>query len=121
MGSIKKQGFWNTFISYFGILIGFINILVLQPKMLSATELGLTRILYSTAVLFGTLFPVGLNFLTIKYFPEFKNEKNKHHGYLPLLLLISTCSFLLFSLFLFLSKNYFIAKYSDSPLFVDYF
>jgi O-antigen/teichoic acid export membrane protein len=121
MGSIKKQGFWNTFISYSGILIGFINILVLQPKMLSATELGLTRILYSTTVLFGTLFPVGLNFLTIKYFPEFKNEKNKHNGYLPLLLLISTCSFLLFSLFLFLSKNYFIAKYSDSPLFVDYF
>jgi hypothetical protein len=56
------------------------------------------------------LFPVGLNFLTIKYFPEFKNEKNKHHGYLPLLLLISTCSFLLFSLFLFLSKNYFTRR-----------
>ncbi|HRG60054.1 MAG TPA: polysaccharide biosynthesis protein, partial [Bacteroidia bacterium] len=61
MGIIQKQGIQNTIISYIGIIIGFVNVLILQPIMLSADEIGLTRILFSIATLFATIFPLGLN------------------------------------------------------------
>ena len=75
MGSIQKQAIQNTIISYLGVAIGFVNTLILQPKMLSPEELGLTRILYSTSVLIATLFPLGLNAFTIKFFPKFRNSE----------------------------------------------
>jgi hypothetical protein len=58
MGVIQKQGIANTIVSYTGIAIGFINILILQPLMLSPDEIGLTRILYSVSSLIATVFPL---------------------------------------------------------------
>ena len=93
MGSIQKQAIQNTIISYSGVVIGFVNTLILQPKMLSPEELGLTRILYSTSILIATLFPLGINAFTIKFFPKFRNADNGHNGYFGLLLLISFIGF----------------------------
>lgn len=121
MGSIKKQGITNTIISYVGICIGFLNLIILQPFMLSTEEFGLTRILYSFTLLVGTLFPVGLNFLTIKFFPRFKNKENGHNGYLGLLLLIASIGYLITALLIFAAKNYIFLKYGNSPLFIEYF
>ena len=121
MGSIKKQGLTNTIISYIGICIGFLNLIVLQPFMLNLEEFGLTRIIYSFTLLVGTLFPVGLNFLTIKFFPRFRNVENKHNGYLGLLMLIALIGYLIIAILIFSFKNYIFLKYSNSPLFIEYF
>jgi O-antigen/teichoic acid export membrane protein len=75
MGIIQKQGIANTIISYLGILIGFVNILILQPYMLDPDEIGLTRILFSLATLFATIFPLGLNGVIVKFLPEYRDEK----------------------------------------------
>jgi O-antigen/teichoic acid export membrane protein len=121
MGSIKKQGITNTIISYIGICIGFLNLIILQPFMLKAEEFGLTRIIYSFTLLVGTLFPVGLNYLTIKFFPRFKNKENGHNGYFGLLLLIAFIGYLITAVLIFLAKDYILIKYSNSPLFIEYF
>ena len=121
MGTIKKQGITNTIVSYIGIAIGFLNLIVLQPFMLTAEEFGLTRIMYSFTLIVGTLFPLGLNFLTIKFFPRFKNANNGHNGYFGLLMLLALIGYLLIAAAVFLGKDYFIDKYSNSPLFVEYF
>lgn len=121
MGSIKKQGITNTIISYIGICIGFLNLIILQPFMLSTEELGLTRIMYSFTLIVGTLFPVGINYLTIKFFPRFKNKANGHNGYFGLLLLIAFIGYLIAGTAILLVKNYILFKYSNAPLFVEYF
>jgi hypothetical protein len=41
MGIIQKQGIANTIISYLGIAIGFVNIIYIQPQLLSSEEVGL--------------------------------------------------------------------------------
>jgi O-antigen/teichoic acid export membrane protein len=89
--------------------------------MLKPEELGLTRIMYSFTLLVGTLFPVGLNFLTIKFFPRFKNKTNGHNGYFGLLLLIAFIGYVIVGAIIFLAKNYIMHKYSNAPLFVEYF
>jgi O-antigen/teichoic acid export membrane protein len=121
MGSIKKQGITNTIISYIGISIGFLNLVILQPFMLKPEELGLTRIIFSFTLLIGTLFPVGLNYLTVKFFPLFKNKANGHNGYFGLLLLLALVGFLLISLIVFIARDTILEKYSGAPLFVEYF
>ena len=121
MGSIQRQAIQNTIISYLGVVIGFVNTLILQPKMLSAEELGLTRILYSVSVLIATLFPIGLNAFSIKYFPKFRNPENGHNGYFGLLLIITSIGFSIVGIAVFLLKETILAKYQSAPLFIEYF
>lgn len=121
MGTIKKQAVLNTIISYAGIGIGFLSLLVLQPIMLSPEELGLTRIMYSVSIMIATLFPIGLNQLTIRYFPVFKNATNGHNGYKGLLFLISTITYSIAVIVIFICKDSIVANYKNSPLFVEYF
>ena len=49
MGVIKRQGIKNTIATYIGFVIGFVNLIIIQPNFLSKEELGLTRVLYSFA------------------------------------------------------------------------
>jgi len=121
MGIIQKQGVQNTIISYLGIMIGFVNVLILQPIMLSPEELGLTRILYSTATLLGTIFPLGLNGVTIKFLPQFRDANTGNKGFLGFLLLASFIFSLIMFLVLYLFKDIIIQKYAtNSALFVEY-
>jgi O-antigen/teichoic acid export membrane protein len=121
MGIIQKQGIQNTIISYAGIIIGFVNILILQPIMLSPEELGLTRILYSTATLLGTIFPLGLNGVTIKFLPQFRDPKTGNNGFLGFLFLVSVVLCILLFSALYAFKDLIIKKYiTNSSLFVDY-
>ena len=81
MGVIKRQGIKNTITGYIGILIGFVNLIVIQPHFLTKEELGLTRILYSFSLLVAMFVPLGIGNATIKYFPQFKDPAKKHHGF----------------------------------------
>lgn len=121
MGAIQKQAVQNTIISYAGVMIGFVNTLILQPKMLLPEELGLTRILYSTSILIATLFPLGLNAFTIKFFPKFRNPENGHNGYFGLLMLISLIGFAIIASAVFLLKGTILSRYENAPLFMEYF
>ena len=121
MGIIKKQGLQNIVISYLGVIIGVFNILFLQPHILKPEELGLTRILYSTSILFATLFPLGLNGITIKFLPQFRDYKNGHNGFFGLLMGIGLVSYLFFSVIFYFLRDYFLSNYVNSNLFVEYF
>lgn len=120
MGIIQKQGIANTLISYIGILIGFVNVLILQPYMLSPDEIGLTRILFSIATLFATIFPLGLNGVIVKFLPEYRNG-HSNKGFLGFIMLISTCLLVIFSfVFLLFKNNFFELYYNNSKLFWEF-
>ena len=120
MGIIQKQGIANTIISYIGILIGFVNVLILQPYMLNPDEIGLTRILFSLSTLFATIFPLGLNGVIVKFLPEYRNEKG-NHGFLGFILILSSGFFIIFTIIYFSFKNYFFAQYyANSILFWEF-
>lgn len=122
MGIIKRQGIYNTLITYLGISLGFINLLVIQPQFLSKEEIGLTRLLFSFSALLATFMPLGVNSITLKYFPNYRNPEKKHFGFLGLALLITTFGYISFSLILSLFKPSIIANYQDqSELFTHYF
>ncbi|MFO0478773.1 MAG: lipopolysaccharide biosynthesis protein, partial [Bacteroidota bacterium] len=121
MGIIVRQSLKNNIITAVGVFIGFLNILIIQPFVLSPNELGLIRLLFSISTLFASIFPLGLNVFTLKFFPYIKNSRNGHNGFLGFLLLSSSILFVLVSFFFYYYKSEFLLKYSNSALFINHF
>ena len=49
MNKILKTSFWSTVIIYFGVVIGFLNSIILFPKYLSTEQIGVIRQLISAS------------------------------------------------------------------------
>ncbi len=122
MGVIKRQGIKNTIITYIGILIGAINIIFIQPKLLTPEELGLTRLLYEFSYMIGIAIPLGLPNIIAKYFPFYKDSEKKHNGFAGFILVVFFVGFIISSLCLLIFKPGIVGYYIEkSKLFVDYF
>src|SRR5689334_411494 len=122
MGIIQRQGIRNAVITYAGIVIGFVNLIIIQPKFLTPEELGLTRILFSFSALIASFLPLGIQNITLKYFPYYKDPAKKHSGYFGFMLLFPAIGFLLVSASILILKNFIIGIYIvNSKLFTEYF
>ena len=122
MGVIKKQGILNTIIVYLGIVIGFVSLLVVQPQLLSPSEVGLIRLLLSFGSLLAAVFPLGAPNINVKYLPKFYSPAHKHHGFFGLMLLFPFAGILMGLIALNFAKGWIIGLYAEkSILFVNYF
>lgn len=122
MGVVQRQGIKNTISSYIGILLGFISLIIIQPRFLKPEEIGLARLLLNFSLLISTLIPIGVTNITIKYFPVFKSERNGHHGFLGFILLILLAGFAIGASGLLIFREFIINQYrTESPLFIDYY
>jgi O-antigen/teichoic acid export membrane protein len=122
MGIIQKQGIQNTIVTYLGIAVGFLSLIVVQPRFLTPEELGLTRVLFSFASLIAIFLPLGITNITIRYFPHFRDHETGHRGFFGFMLLFPLAGFIFTSLILFFFRNFFIEQYAEnSALFSEYF
>lgn len=87
MGTIQKQGLINTIIIYVGVALGFLSRILIQPHWLTTSEIGLAGLLISFSALLTTFLLLGSSNMCVKYFPLFKNEQKRHHGFLGFVLL----------------------------------
>ena len=95
MGIIKRQGIQNSIISYAGVILGYINLIILFPKVLSIDQVGLTRILPDIALILAQLSALGFGNAGIKYFPFFRDKARGHHNFLLLFLGVPLGGFLI--------------------------
>ena len=100
MGIIQRQAFKNGILTYTGILLGAISLLIIQPRFLTKEEIGLTRILFSFSALIATILPLGANMITFRYFPFFRDADNKHNGYFGFMFILPFFSFIAIGIFL---------------------
>lgn len=122
MGIIQRQGILNSIITYTGIIIGFVSLLIVQPHFLSKEEIGLTRVLFSFSMLVATFMPFGMNSITLKYFPVFRDRDKNHYGFFGFMLLLPLAGFLVLGGLMFFLKDFIIGQYVEqSKLFTDYF
>ncbi len=122
MSSIKKQGIQNVIITYVGVAIGFVSLMFIQPNLLKAEELGLTRILIAAASLLATILPLGVSSVTTRFFPYFRNEEKKHYGYFGFMMLFPLLGTILCGIIVYTFKDRIVQQYiQQSPLFTFYF
>jgi hypothetical protein len=120
LGDIKKQSINNTALSYFGAALGFL-IIYIQPHLISASDIGLLRLMYSFGWMAAIIMPLGLGSVTMRFFPKIKNSDNVHNGFFALLLLCSTIGACSVGLLLYFKKSFFIGYYLKSPEFPEFF
>jgi len=122
MGIIQRQGIINSILTYIGIVVGALNIIVFMPMFLSKEEIGLTRVLFSFSALVAQIVPLGMSSITLKFFPNFRDKDNKHHGFFGLSLFLPAVGFVIAAVLILTFKTFITAQYNrQSPLINEYF
>ncbi len=105
MGIVKRQSVQSSVITYIGVFIGYVNLILLFPKFLTPEQLGLTRLLLSIATIFSQFSLLGTSVSILRFFPYLEDKRSKHHGFLSFTILVSIVGFIVFTtLFIILRK-----------------
>ena len=122
MGIVQRDGFKLTIVSYLGVIIGYVNKVLLFPNLLRPEEVGLANTLISVAALYAQFSALGMSGVTLKYFPFFQDKARKHHGFLYWTSLVVALGFILTSIAFLLLQPLVVRKFSaNSPMFVQYY
>ena len=92
MGILLRQSFWSTIVIYFGVVLGFINSIILSPSFLDTEQIGLIRQIISASTLLIPITTFGVNSAYVKFYPFFKDSLS---GKKEFFLLISLLFFFL--------------------------
>lgn len=96
MGIIIRQSIWISASSYLGILLGYVNVILLFPLFLEIDQIGSIRFIQSTSALFLQFAQVGLSAVVLRYYPIITQRVGNTSGFIPSALLASVFSFLVF-------------------------
>ncbi len=96
MGVIRRQSIKNSIINYVAVVIGMANVLIIYPAVLTPSEFGQIRFILGTALLIATITGLGSTALSIRFFPEFKDQKSGHHGFLGILAILPATGFIIY-------------------------
>jgi len=114
-----KQGLFNLLLSYFAILIAFIDVII-KARVLSTEEIGVISIIVTLTTIAASLVNMGSNTLIVKYFYHVNTNANIKITFLTTVTLFS----LLNSLVVFILMYFFkfkIVESFDNAIFEKYY
>ena len=118
MGIIIRQSITATILTYLGVIIGYVNILVLFPKYMSPEEVGLTRTIQDAAMLMVPFVQLGISQLILKYFPQY-NGKTFYGEFVSLIFGLFSIATLLFSIVFLIFRNEIAGYFSTNSELVN--
>jgi O-antigen/teichoic acid export membrane protein len=105
-----------------GVVIGFVTTALVYPEFLEPDQIGLIGIFMSYAYIFAQVATLGTGRITMVVFPFFRNKEKNHHGFFPLIILVSLIGLALSVIVIFFMKPWLISNSNDeSTLFAEYF
>ena len=120
MGIVRKQGIQNTIISYAGSVVGFVNNIVLFPKVFLIEQVGLLNVLVSASVLYAQISGFGVYNVITKFYPEY--HVNGKAAFLKLILKWLLVGFaFLTGLFIFFEERIKEGLFQQADLLQEYF
>lgn len=121
MGIVARQSIKGTIATYIGVAIGIVTTFFIQTKALQPEQIGLIDVLLQCSILFSGLAQLGTSSSAMRYYPFFKDEEHRDHGFFGWTLLVPFIGFALFLLAFLLFKDSVVGFFSkDSTLFGDY-
>ena len=122
MGIVARQSIKGTIATYIGVAVGIVTTFFIQTKALQPEQIGLIDILLQCSLLLGGLAQLGTNSSAMRYYPYFKNEEHRDHGFFGWTLLVPLIGFTLFLLAFFLFKGSIVHFFTkDSEVGADLF
>ena len=121
MGIVARQSIKGTIATYIGVAVGIVTTFFIQTKALQPEQIGLIDVLLQCALLFSGLAQLGTNSSAMRYYPFFKDEKHRDHGFFGWTLLVPLIGFTFFLLAFFTFKAPIVRFFSkDSGMFGEY-
>lgn len=121
MGLVVRQTIKGSIMNYLGVLVGFFTTFFIVTKYLSTEEVGLTRVLVDASILLSSLAQLGTSTSAMRYYPYFKDEKERDHGFFGWSVIIPLLGFIVFTILFLIFKNPIENYFSqNSELFVNY-
>lgn len=111
-------------ILYAGTALGFFNLIILFQRFLSIEEIGFFSLMIAISLLYAQIASLGINNVIVKFFPYYRSEDKRHHGFATLVVIWSIISFAIFTLLFLILKNSIINFYKGNKgaaLLVKYF
>ena len=122
MGIIARQNIKGTITTYIGVAVGIVTTFFIQTRALQPEQIGLIDILLQCSLLFAGLAQLGTNSSAMRYYPFFKDEKCRDHGFFGWTLLVPLIGFTIFLSVFFLFKNSIVGFFAkDSEVGVELF
>ncbi|MCB0704353.1 MAG: polysaccharide biosynthesis protein [Saprospiraceae bacterium] len=117
MGIIQRQGIKQSLITYFGVLIGAVNVILIYTSTLTPDEYGLIQVMLSTSKIVLPFVLLGSQSMIVRFFPRFDDSARGHNGYLLFLLLIPTIGvFILYLVDWWVQPNLISLFFEPTPL-----
>ncbi|MCB0428599.1 MAG: oligosaccharide flippase family protein [Flavobacteriales bacterium] len=113
MGIVRKQATKNLIIHYIGMIVGYVNTVLLFPHILNPDQFGLTRVLLALGVLFAQFSQLGSNQILLRFFPGLKEDPKRMKGLVMMCLVIPLVGFLVISGISLIWKDALIGYYSS--------
>ena len=121
MGIVARESIKSSFASYFGLIVGTVNVIFLSTKFLSPDQLGLTKVLQDSTLLLVSLAQFGSPYIVIRFFPNFYNESTHHNGFLFFMISYNILSFIIFTIVFISLQGFYLGFYlKNSPLIIQY-
>jgi len=114
LGIVRRQGLRNTIISYIGLGLGFVNTVLVLPKILEPQQIGLTSILVALAAMFAQVSAFGFGNMGVRFFPYFRQPERGHNGFLPFLLGVPLLGFGLVAALYLAGKPMVVSWYAEN-------
>lgn len=122
MGIIQKDAFRTMVISYIGLFLGYLSKGFLFVVVLNEIQLGLVNLILTVGLLFAQLASFGTVISAWKFLPFFKNDQNRHHGFLPMMTLVVFIGVVIWTALAIVFKDNIANLYVDrSPDFIHYY
>ena len=121
MGIVARQSIKGTIATYIGVAVGIITTFFVQTKYLTTEEIGLVDVLLQSALLFSGLAQLGTNTSAMRYYPYFKDEEQRDHGFFGWTLIVPLLGFAIFLGCFFALRDPIASFFSEkSALFIEY-
>ena len=121
MGIVARQSIKGTIATYVGVAVGIITTFFIQTKALQPEQIGLIDVLLQCSILFSGLALLGTTSSAMRYYPFFKDEEQRDHGFFGWTLLVPLVGFAFFLLAFFVFKTPIVNYFSkDSAMFGEY-
>lgn len=123
MGVIRKQSIQTSILSYLGVVLGYVNVVLLFPKFFEPEEFGLTRVLIAVVGVSAQFALFGLGTAIIRFFPRFREgDEQKQHGLLGWALGWALIGTTIVSAFLLFTQPWIVGYYEEkSALVINFY
>lgn len=98
MGIVQRNSITITILSYVGIVVGYVNKIVLFTNFLTPDQVGLANILVTLAVMYAQFSALGINSTIVKFFPFFRTADRRDNGFFFWTALGVSVGFIVFTL-----------------------